>query len=209
MTAAAEDRTAPLASMRPRHKTAENPRSIRPTSGASSGFNEAAAQNRGKPWACCARARASSCFNEAAAQNRGKRLPRGVPLLGIHVASMRPRHKTAENGPRVAHRRGVTGRFNEAAAQNRGKPQPSGLVAPDQPDASMRPRHKTAENRCAPGMPRSRPRRFNEAAAQNRGKRDADEDSVIHMGGFNEAAAQNRGKRSMPDASVQVPARLQ
>ena len=66
-------------------------------------FNEAAADDRGKPDRDCHHSRSQpERFNEAAADDRGKpvlSLPR--PFLR-RLASMRPRPMTAENhGPRV------------------------------------------------------------------------------------------------------------
>ena len=61
-------------------------------------FNEAAALHRGKPprWRrCCAPW--STRFNEAAALHRGKPFQYLQKRKGQILASMRPRHYTAEN----------------------------------------------------------------------------------------------------------------
>ena len=110
------------ASMRPRHKTAENTNTWGARTGAGAGFNEAAAQNRGKPrWRPRSSGPRRSRFNEAAAQNRGKRTSPCGSVDRSGPASMRPRHKTAEN-----HAGRRMDRYDRSA--------------------SMRPRHKTAEN---------------------------------------------------------------
>ena len=83
--------------MRPRHKTAENPPSGVEAMIEAFGFNEAAAQNRGKPRDPDTCTAASIRFNEAAAQNRGKHPGDGADFGFWAIASMRPRHKTAEN----------------------------------------------------------------------------------------------------------------
>ena len=88
--------------MRPRHKTAENvSRDWYPRLNEIPRFNEAAAQNRGKRRRPARElAELGHRFNEAAAQNRGKHGLVEVLERGFVDASMRPRHKTAENGGR-------------------------------------------------------------------------------------------------------------
>ena len=69
------------------------------------------------------------------------------------VASMRPRHYTAENRCARSWRRRWSGRFNEAAALHRGKlSQELDFLKADE-SASMRPRHYTAENDEEPPEP--------------------------------------------------------
>ena len=86
------------ASMRPRHYTAENvPAWARPAP-PSPRFNEAAALHRGKLLVTVLSTLANAaCFNEAAALHRGKLRARTQPVAAVGVASMRPRHYTAEN----------------------------------------------------------------------------------------------------------------
>ena len=133
-----------LASMRPRHYTAENAqaRSRRGTS--CSRFNEAAALHRGKLACRLACFRSFNCFNEAAALHRGKR-----------------RNWVINEGAMKG--------FNEAAALHRGKLRINERAS-DGRMASMRPRHYTAENGRHICCSRRRNRCFNEAAALHRGK---------------------------------------
>ena len=83
-------------------------------------FNEAAASHRGKRPSPLRSRSATGSFNEAAASHRGKLLHRHV-LRRADVASMRPRHHTAENEEQMKRTVCLNG-------------------------ASMRPRHHTAEN---------------------------------------------------------------
>ena len=79
-------------------------------------------------------------------------------------ASMRPRHKAAENYEgefRDDMPNGASMRPRHKAAENR----VAGLEVAPLLGASMRPRHKAAENRESEGTPGSRRRGFNEAAA--------------------------------------------
>ena len=101
--------------------TAENAPRPRAPRRRSSGFNEAAADDRGKQGVMARDRLGDPRFNEAAADDRGKR--RGewtVPWL-LRWASMRPRPMTAENIL-------------------------TALVSPTREMASMRPRPMTAEN---------------------------------------------------------------
>ena len=109
------------ASMRPRPMTAENiaeaPFGRFPLH---KGFNEAAADDRGKRIRSCRLAAPRGGFNEAAADDRGKRGRRGA-AHGVRSASMRPRPMTAENASGSASAAPSSPRFNEAAADDRGK----------------------------------------------------------------------------------------
>ena len=76
--------------------TAENSAIFRTTASGTWGFNEAAADDRGKHARARRRAPPVGGFNEAAADDRGKLL--GAPATwAVAVASMRPRPMTAEN----------------------------------------------------------------------------------------------------------------
>ena len=85
-------------------------------------------------------------FNEAAADDRGKLYHLQHEPTYSHWASMRPRPMTAENFP--ARQWGTTGQrsFNEAAADDRGKPSYPACNPSYLHRASMRPRPMTAEN---------------------------------------------------------------
>ena len=73
-------------------------------------------------------------FNEAAADDRGKPLARRGLARRARRASMRPRPMTAENRERPTGTRRPTAGFNEAAADDRGKPRTTVHVgAPDLP----------------------------------------------------------------------------
>ena len=98
-------------------------RTSSPAATGGSSFNEAAADDRGKPPRRRRRSGASSCFNEAAADDRGKR-----------------------PAPRPASRPAAARRFNEAAADDRGKQIAEGDRGLAAQEASMRPRPMTAEN---------------------------------------------------------------
>ena len=154
--------------MRPRPMTAENPRRSGRPWFAPSSFNEAAADDRGKPSSTWTAAAGQRRFNEAAADDRGKP-PRPPPPAAGELASMRPRPMTAENRQRLAVR-----------AEHR--------------RASMRPRPMTAENMPAAIANQRLPVRFNEAAADDRGKLWLARRSSCPASGFNEAAADDRGK---------------
>ena len=135
------------ASMRPRHQTAENgPMASRPAP-PRPGFNEAAASNRGKPGTHERGPAGPTRFNEAAASNRGKLGHRSQVRIAPELASMRPRHQTAENC--CWWRRGASPvcrasmRPRHQTAENRDvRVEEVGVRA----HASMRPRHQTAEN---------------------------------------------------------------
>ena len=140
----------PPPSMRPRPMTAENPigSALPPPA---SPFNEAAADDRGKPASRCAPPWPRAGFNEAAADDRGK--PDRVDLGADRLdgASMRPRPMTAENR-RVLQLGGLG-----AAASMRPRPMtaenPRATSATTRPRAaSMRPRPMTAENLRAPPL---------------------------------------------------------
>ena len=101
--------------------TAENARRGMPPGERRPGFNEAAADDRGKRQVAGSHPRVRPGFNEAAADDRGKRTP---PIL---------------------HGQGRVWRFNEAAADDRGKREGE-AEGHARRDASMRPRPMTAEN---------------------------------------------------------------
>ena len=67
-------------------------------------------------------ARAARCFNEAAADDRGKPDSRRGTWAPTSSASMRPRPMTAENRRAVCCWPSSPMGFNEAAADDRGKP---------------------------------------------------------------------------------------
>ena len=137
------------ASMRPRPMTAENRGPRRWTKTKWSCFNEAAADDRGKPPRSMPPFEGAESFNEAAADDRGKPAGRLAGALGEAGASMRPRPMTAENRARCSATSCRSPRFNEAAADDRGKPARR-LHRPGRGGAaSMRPRPMTAENRAA------------------------------------------------------------
>ena len=109
-------------------------------------------------------------FNEAAADDRGKPEKAVVTWWPEAVPSMRPRPMTAENRPApcsstVTKRPSMRPRPMTAENRTAGNGRHVDARAP-----SMRPRPMTAENRAA--APRRRPDRppFNEAAADDRGK---------------------------------------
>ena len=185
------------------------------------GFNEAAADDRGKPRAvgladgrhhgdASMRPRPMTAENLTHLRRPPLRLlasmrPRpmtaenrdfptgGRPAPG---ASMRPRPMTAENHERQGDGTAGGGGFNEAAADDRGKPcHVLNTVVPPS-GASMRPRPMTAENRGrGPVQSGFGTARFNEAAADDRGKpRSRGEPATRSSPCFNEAAADDRGK---------------
>ena len=92
------------------------------STGAGFGFNEAAADDRGKPLVSHVRAsleaQASMRPRPMTAENPGTS-NRGVVRAS---ASMRPRPMTAENRDLPSDGRRSGSRFNEAAADDRGKP---------------------------------------------------------------------------------------
>ena len=157
------------ASMRPRPMTAENINQPRRENRVRRGFNEAAADDRGKqpgPVTGPRLQEASMRPRPMTAENRG----RAAAGLLRDRASMRPRPMTAENdGPaRPGH--------HAAAASMRPRPMTAEngeerqRPRPPRPEASMRPRPMTAENTQVRGQPRTGAARFNEAAADDRGK---------------------------------------
>ena len=126
--------------------TAENHLGQHHLHGAGLRFNEAAADDRGKPIGRGPVDVSDARFNEAAADDRGKRPPGRGARAGAPPASMRPRPMTAENSSSIHSCGTIAPCFNEAAADDRGKPR---LRRPSGPRSS----------------------RFNEAAADDRGKR--------------------------------------
>ena len=135
-------------------------------------------------------------FNEAAADDRGKLEPQRPAGRRCDVASMRPRPMTAENGqpvllvlvvlsasmrprPMTAENRPAAARWRPTSVASM-RPRPmtaenvgAAVRAIGVAVASMRPRPMTAENPRRPlrGLPAGA--RFNEAAADDRGKRAA------------------------------------
>ena len=93
----------PDASMRPRPMTAENRSAAASTRPARRSFNEAAADDRGKPYRRLVRRADAASFNEAAADDRGKPDDVAVIARAAAAASMRPRPMTAENPNIVTH----------------------------------------------------------------------------------------------------------
>ena len=110
------------------------------------GFNEAAANGRGKPTNMLTEGPSMVRFNEAAANGRGKRPCAGRGARATPRASMRPRRMAAENvrhdAGRVRRALPASMRPRRMAAENavRAAEEPRGLAA------SMRPRRMAAEN---------------------------------------------------------------
>ena len=95
--AAREAVAADAASMRPRLIAAENNLMMASSEEIKKGFNEAAADCRGKPPPWRASRSTRSSFNEAAADCRGKQQLPTIYISTEYVASMRPRLIAAEN----------------------------------------------------------------------------------------------------------------
>ena len=85
------------------------------------------AENPGTPRAPIPR---PGSFNEAAADDRGKPRAKGPAPIPPALASMRPRPMTAENRTYRGVQRWDIDGFNEAAADDRGKPLPAGATMP-------------------------------------------------------------------------------
>ena len=155
--------------MRPRVFPAEDGRTVRATSVAAVGFNEAAGIPRGRPGSSAASRRCPRCFNEAAGIPRGRPpqnsitsasatsfneaagIPRGRRAasqgsfpsgLGFNEAAGIPRGRPC----RCSGRASRSARFNEAAGIPRGRQQLGFDPVSVPPVASMRPRVFPAED---------------------------------------------------------------
>ena len=106
--------------------TAENLGREGRAAGRNRSFNEAAADDRGKPAPTSGGVGAEKSFNEAAADDRGKPMANRAGKALASRASMRPRPMTAENHGCGRPCRPADRGFNEAAADDRGKPTASG-----------------------------------------------------------------------------------